>query len=279
MSPVQVERVKSLSLRTKEDVPAAVDHFHAGTIDTDFFLDEVTENKPQQRRSVKKQMDSDDEWTGNPIVAADEDLEEMEYYGAEGDVTAKKAAAIEIDEEDDDNGDYQEPVKFKSSLLQVWDDPMAAPVVTSQGIVSQHNAAFAGSDSEDEVDTSYDGGVSGTAGEYEEIGGSDNPWSFEPVRPGASDFSSPPQVKSMRSTLNLKTWITNLSSIGWMGRERSLEIANRLRSHLRTTFLFGATQAVNHILPNLRVAMMLEKRALRLKTNQRNSRKRRRRIE
>lgn len=198
MSPVQVERVRSLSLRTKEDVPAAIDHFNAGTIDTDFFLDEATESKPQQVRSLKKHVDSDDEWTGNPIVAADEDLEEMEYYGAEGDVTTKKAASIQIDDnDDDDDNDYREPAKFKSTLLQVWDDPMAAPVVTSQGIVSQHNAAFAGSDSEDDEEIPYDGAVPGTAGEYEEIGGADNPWSFEPVRPGTSDFSNPDQVESL----------------------------------------------------------------------------------
>ncbi|KAI9289937.1 P-loop containing nucleoside triphosphate hydrolase protein [Umbelopsis sp. AD052] len=198
MSPVRVERVRPL--RTKEDVPAAIDYFNAGTIDTDFFQEEAPESKPQHIRSVKKHIDSDDEWTGNPIVASDEDLEDMEYYGAEGDVTSKTAAANEVDEEDD----YQEPVKFKSSLLQVWDDPTVAPVVTSQGIVSQHNAAFAGSDSEDEADTSYDGGVSGTAGDYEEIGGGDNPWSFEPTRSGSPDFSSPPQVKIRASYINLK---------------------------------------------------------------------------
>jgi hypothetical protein len=190
LSPVQVQRFRSISLNTKQDVPAAIDHFDAGTIDTDFFLEDTIENnrnKTQASRTIKKKVDSDDEYVGNPIVASDEDLDEMEYYGTEGDVTTKRATS---DDEEDREETYSEPLKYKSSLLHVWGDSTAVPVVTAQGIVSQHNAEFGRSDSEDE-DNQYSGAElgpsgSGTTGEYEEIGGSDNPWSFEPIRP--SDF-------------------------------------------------------------------------------------------
>jgi hypothetical protein len=58
--------------------------------------------------------------------------------------------------------------------------------------VSQHNAQYGESDSEDE-DNRYGGtefGVtgSGTATEYEEIGGADNPWTQEPGRLSTPEF-------------------------------------------------------------------------------------------
>jgi hypothetical protein len=196
MSPVQVQgKRKSISLPTKEDVPAAIDHFSAGAIDTDFFMDEPNEANTkvsQPSRPPNRRADSDDGWGGNPVVASDEDLDEMQYYGAEGHVSTKKAAS-DVSDDDDESSQLPSPTpKFKSSLLHVWEDPTAVPVVTSQGIVSQHNAQYGESDSEDE-DNRYGGtefGVtgSGTATEYEEIGGADNPWTQEPGRLSTPEF-------------------------------------------------------------------------------------------
>lgn len=199
MTPVQVKtKRKSIPPPTKEDVPAAIDHFSAGAIDTDFFLDEPTEASTkisQSSRPPNRRADSDDGWGGgNPVVASDEDLDEMEYYGAEGHVSTKKVASDGSDDDDESTQLPSPTPKFKSSLLHVWEDPSAVPVVTSQGIVSQHNAQYGESDSDDE-DNRYGGtefGVtgSGTATEYEEIGGADNPWTQDLGRFSASEFDN-----------------------------------------------------------------------------------------
>lgn len=235
---MQVQRFGSISLHTKEDVPAAIDHFDAGAIDTDFFLEEThysNRSKAQPSRTSIKRVESDDEYVGNPIVASDEDLDEMEYYGTEGDVTTKRAPS---DYEEQEEEPYiAEPLKYKSSLLHVWGDPSAVPIVTSQGIVSQHNAEFGGSDSEDE-DNRYDGAEaghagSGTAGEYEEIGGSDNPWSFEHPKP--FDFGNSSSTLQVNFTGQVHYSLLSVFDLIYFEHRngRSLTTSQLLRFHLR----------------------------------------------
>ncbi|SAM00654.1 hypothetical protein [Absidia glauca] len=153
--------------------PPIVDQFDAGDLEDDWFGDDTTTPPPPAIQHHEDNDEDDDDIPGNPMVTRDEDVAAVEYYQDQRQQQEQQSPETVLaipdneplsdDDDDDDVGYtplYHASPAFKSELTDVWGN------TTIQ------------SDSEDEdnlIRPDYSTPPPFTG--YEEIGGTDNPWS------------------------------------------------------------------------------------------------------
>lgn len=186
--PVRGRRREGSLVSDSDRIPVAVDQFDAGKLEDDWFADDGGKDAlAQLSERVPVNADSDNEESGNPMVAGDEDVSSVEYYQQDKNVatalsptTSRPPEATESEEEEEE---APAPV-YKSELADVW---AATGARSEAGVV---NSAKIESESEDEDNmfrehSGFEGFgpasafSSGAFGGYEEIGGGgSNPWSW-----------------------------------------------------------------------------------------------------
>ncbi|KAG0166603.1 Rab-like protein 6 [Apophysomyces sp. BC1015] len=186
VAPVRVKKHEGPLISNAERAPAAMDQFDAGLLEDDWFGDDNGKDPLQLSLPALVNKESDDEESRNPMVAADEDVESVEYYNEEAKASMFAVQSHEAQADESDNSEQQEQI-FKSRL----EDMRGA----GNGAVQPVGEIIA-SDSDDEdnkmrldgndlnwnftTDVIRADSPSYGFGGYEEIGGSDsNPWVFD----------------------------------------------------------------------------------------------------
>ncbi|KAI8143313.1 P-loop containing nucleoside triphosphate hydrolase protein [Fennellomyces sp. T-0311] len=182
-APVRGRRREGSLVSDSDRMPAAVDQFDAGELADDWF----GEDTPAPANHLPKRQDSDNEdYTGNPMVAGDEDVESVEYYNTGKVVAAAPIQEPTIEQESEEEVEVQSPpaTVFRSELGNVWDSTSENPYLQRQTRVESDSEdednAFSPPQEEDASHFNQAPFMTTGFGGYEEIGGdNDNPWSWD----------------------------------------------------------------------------------------------------
>ncbi|KAF7727592.1 Rab-like protein 6 [Apophysomyces ossiformis] len=184
-APIKVKKQEGPLISNIERAPAAMDQFDAGTLEDDWFGDDNSKGPLQLSLPAPSKEESDSEEPRNPMVAGDEDVESVEYFGEEVRTSISAVRTHEVETEE--TSDITEKMQVYRSKL---DDMRGA----GNGVVQPAGEAIV-SDSEDEDnrvrfdETDLNWGFTTDViqvdspsygfGGYEEIGGGgSNPWAL-----------------------------------------------------------------------------------------------------
>lgn len=199
--PARGRRREGSLISDPDLVPQAVDQFDAGQLEDDWFAEEEPgKDSFNLSLTAPSKADSDQEQSGNPMVAGDEDVESVEYYHEDRTAVASSKAAVHSSESEDEMSHQENaneiPV-YKSELENVWrgdrgDDNPPAPTYglrtarvesdseDEDNAVSQSQSFYEQESQEFLARVETPPFLGSSFGGYEEIGGdSANPWSWD----------------------------------------------------------------------------------------------------